>query len=301
MRYEYRLWNLSGGWRVSAIAALTLASLALLPAQLYRGPSGEIGETAARQEYENVTSQVGIEQKLGTQLPLSLTFTDETGKTVRLGDYFGERPVVLVMAYYECPMLCTVVLNELTRALNGLDLRIGKDFEVVTVSISPTETPELAAKKKANYVKAYNYEGADKGWHFLVGEERNIKQLADAVGFKYVYDPKTKQYAHSAGVMVATPDGKLSRYLIGVNFAPRDLKFALAESSQGKIGNPVLSAVLYCFQYDPSTGRYGLVVLRVIQLAGIITVLSLATLIGGAILLERRRRPKIDDTSEVNE
>jgi protein SCO1/2 len=220
---------------------------------------------------------------------------------VRLGDYFGKRPVILVLAYYECPMLCTVVLNELTRAMNGLDLRVGKDFEVVTVSISPTETPELAAKKKANYVKAYNYEGADKGWHFLVGEEKNIKQLADAVGFNYVYDPKTKQYAHSAGIMIATPDGKLSRYLIGVDFAPRDLKFALAESSQGKIGNPVLSAVLYCFQYDPSTGRYGLVVLRVIQLAGIITVLSLATLIGGAILLERRRRPKIDDTSEVNE
>jgi protein SCO1/2 len=296
MRYEYGLWNGLEGWRLGAVAALTLASLAPLSAQLYNRPSGEIGETAARKEYEAITSQVGIEQKLGTQLPLQLTFTDETGKTVRLGDYFGKRPVILVLAYYECPMLCTVVLNELTRAMNGLEsAHIGKDFEVVTVSISPTETPELAAKKKANYVKAYNYEGADKGWHFLVGEEKNIKQLADAVGFKYVYDPKTKQYAHSAGIMIATPDGKLSRYLIGVDFAPRDLKFALAESSQGKIGNPVLSAVLYCFQYDPSTGRYGLVVLRVIQLAGIITVLSLATLIGGAILLERRRRPKIDN------
>jgi protein SCO1/2 len=301
MRYEYGLWNGLEGWRLGAVAALTLASLTPLPAQLYRGPGGEIGEAAARQEYETITSQVGIEQKLGTRLPLELTFKDETGKTVRLSGYFGKRPVILVMAYYECPMLCTVVLNELTRAMNGLDLRVGKDFEVVTVSISPTETPELAAKKKANYVKSYNYEGADKGWHFLVGEEQNIKRLADAVGFNYVYDPKTKQYAHSAGIMIATPDGKLSRYLIGVDFAPRDLKFALAESSQGKIGNPVLSAVLYCFQYDPSTGRYGLVVLRVIQLAGIITVLSLATLIGGAILLERRRRPKIDDTSEVNE
>lgn len=301
MRYDYRLWKLFSACRVGAITVLTLASLAPLSAQLYRGPGGEIGEAAARQEYENITSQVGIEQNLGRRLPLELTFTDETGKTVRLGDYFGERPVILVMAYYECPMLCTVVLNELTRAMNGLDLRIGKDFEVVTVSISPTETHELAAKKKANYVKSYNYEGAEKGWHFLVGEEKNIKQLADAVGFKYVYDPKTKQYAHSAGIMIATPDGKLARYLIGVDFAPRDLKFALAESSQGKIGNPVLSAMLYCFQYDPSTGRYGLVVLRVIQLAGIITVLSLATLIGGALLLERRRKPKTDNTSEVNE
>lgn len=301
MRYDYGLWKRLQCWRAGAITALMLASLAPLSAQLYRGPGGEIGEAAARQEYENITSQVGIEQNLGRQLPLELTFTDETGKTVRLRDYFGKRPVILVMAYYECPMLCTVVLNELTRAMNGLDLRIGKDFEVVTVSISPTETHELAAKKKANYAKSYNYEGANEGWHFLVGEEKNIKQLADAVGFKYVYDPKTKQYAHSAGIMIATPDGKLSRYLIGVDFAPRDLKFALAESSQGKIGNPVLSAVLYCFQYDPSTGRYGLVVLRVIQLAGIITVLSLATLIGGAILLERRRKPKTDNTSEVNE
>jgi cytochrome oxidase Cu insertion factor (SCO1/SenC/PrrC family) len=175
MRYEYGLWNLSGGWRVSAVIALSLASLALLSAQLYRGPGGEIGETAARKEYEAITSQVGIEQKLGTQLPLELTFKDETGKTVRLGDYFGKRPVILVLAYYECPMLCTVVLNELTRAMNGLDLYIGKDFEVVTVSISPTETPELAAKKKANYAKAYKYEGAEKGWHFLVGEEQQYQ------------------------------------------------------------------------------------------------------------------------------
>lgn len=293
MTYRNRLWMY---WMLGVILTLTGAS-----AQLYRGPSGEIGETAAKQEYENITSQIGIEQNLGNQIPLELTFRDEAGKTVKLGDYFGKRPVILVMAYYECPMLCTVVLNELTRVMNAMDLRIGKDFEVVTVSISPTETPELAAKKKANYVKSYNYEGAEQGWHFLVGDEPNIKKLADIVGFKYVYDPKTKQYAHSAGIMIATPDGKLSRYLMGVEFSSRDLKFALAESSQGKIGNPVLSAVLYCFQYDPSTGRYGLVVLRVIQLAGIITILSLATLIGGALLLERRRKRPTDNTSEVND
>lgn len=294
MTYRNRLWLWGGLLGVS----LTLAGAS---AQLYRGPGGEIGETAAKQEYENITSQIGIDQKLGTQIPLELTFKDETGKTVQLGDYFGKRPVILVMAYYECPMLCTVVLNELTRAMNALDLQIGKDFEVVTVSISPTETPELAAKKKANYAKEYRKGGAEQGWHFLVGEETNIKKLADTVGFKYVYDPKTKQYAHGAGIMIATPDGKLSRYLMGVEFSSRDLKFALAESSQGKIGNPVLSAVMYCFQYDPSTGRYGLVILRVIQLAGIITVLSLALLIGGALLLERRRKRLTDNTSEVND
>jgi protein SCO1/2 len=172
MRYEYGLWNGLEGWRLGAVAALTLVSLASLPAQLYRGPGGEIGEATARKEYEAITSQVGIEQKLGTPLPLELTFKDETGKTVRLGDYFGKRPVILVLAYYECPMLCTVVLNELTRAMNGLDLYIGKDFEVVTVSISPTETPELAAKKKANYVKAYNYEGRRQGLALSGGVRR---------------------------------------------------------------------------------------------------------------------------------
>ncbi|MFN3690273.1 MAG: SCO family protein, partial [Fimbriimonadales bacterium] len=179
MTYRNRLWLMLG-------VSMTLAGAS---AQLYRGPGGEIGETAAKQRYENITSQIGIEQKLGTQIPLELTFKDESGKTVKLGDYFGKRPVILVMAYYECPMLCTVVLNELTRTLNALDWQIGKEFEVVTVSISPTETPELAAKKKANYAKEYRKGGAEQGWHFLVGEETNIKKLADTIGFKYVYDP----------------------------------------------------------------------------------------------------------------
>lgn len=292
MRYVKRLW--SG----LIVASLTLG---VASAQLYRRPEGEIGETAAKQRYESITSQVGIEQKLGERVPLELTFKDETGKIVKLGDYFGKRPVILVLAYYECPMLCTVVLNSLVRTLNAMDWKAGDEFELVVVSIAPNESPEQAAKKKANYAKEYRHGTAERGWHFLVGEEKNIKQLADAVGFKYTYDPVTKQYAHGAGIMIVTPDGKLSRYLLGVDFSARDLKFALAESSQGKIGNPVLSAVMYCFQYDPSTGRYGLVIMRVVQLAGIITVLSLATLIGGALLLERRRRKPSDPISEVNE
>lgn len=292
MRYPKQLWS----WLVAASLTLSVAS-----AQLYRRPEGEIGETAAKQRYESITSQIGIEQKLGERIPLELTFKDETGKIIKLGDYFGKRPVILVLAYYECPMLCTVVLNSLVRTLNAMDWEAGDEFEVVVVSISPSESPELAAKKKANYAKEYRHGTAERGWHFLVGEEKNIKQLADAVGFKYTYDPVTKQYAHGAGIMIATPDGKLSRYLLGVEFSARDLKFALAESSQGKIGNPVLSAVMYCFQYDPSTGRYGLVIMRVIQLAGIITVLSLATLIGGALLLERRRPKPTENTSEVSE
>lgn len=265
-------------------------------AQLYRRP-GEIGQYQ-EQEQKKILDQVSVEQRLNTQVPLNLTFRDEEGKTVQLGDYFGRRPVILVLAYYECPMLCTVVLNELTRSLNALDYAIGKEFEVITVSISPTETPELARKKKQNYLSEYKKQEGEKGWHFLVGDEKNIKALANAVGFQYTYDPRTKQYAHPAVIMVLTPQGKLARYLMGIEFSARDLKFALTEASQGKIGNPVMSAFLYCFQYDPSTGKYGLVILRVVQFAGIITVLSLAILIGGAILLERRRPKQQPNESE---
>ncbi|MCL6533475.1 MAG: SCO family protein [Armatimonadetes bacterium] len=278
MRNQLWVW-------IMVMASVGLTSLA--GAQLYRRP-GEIGQFQ-EQEQKKILEQVTVEQRLNTQVPLDLTFRDETGKTVRLGDYFGKRPVILVMAYYECPMLCTVVLNELTRSLNALDYTIGKEFEVITVSISPTETPELARQKKQTYLSAYKKSGGEKGWHFLVGDEPNIKALANAVGFQYTYDPRTKQYAHPAVIMILTPQGKLARYLMGIEFSARDLKFALTEASEGKIGNPVLSTVLYCFQYDPSTGKYGLVILRVIQVAGIITVLSLAILIGGALLLERRR------------
>lgn len=283
-------------WRyvlLSGIVGLTSLSA---NAQLYRRP-GEVGQFQ-EQEQKKILDQVAVEQRLNTQVPLNLTFRDETGKTVRLSDYFGKRPVILVLAYYECPMLCTVVLNELTRSLNALDYTIGKEFEVITVSISPTETPELALKKKQTYLSAYKKKGAEHGWHFLVGDEPNIKALANAVGFQYTYDPRTKQYAHPAVIMILTPQGKLSRYLLGIEFAARDLKFALIEASEGKIGNPVTSAVLYCFQYDPSSGKYGLVILRVVQLAGLITVLSLGLLIGGALLLERRRSKTLPNENE---
>ncbi len=278
-----------------------IAALSSLSAQMYRRP-GEVGETQ-RQEAQRVLDQVGIEQKLNTQIPLDLTFRDESGKQVRLGDYFGKRPVLITLVYYECPMLCTVILNELTRSLNALDYTVGREFEIITVSISPTETPELARKKKKNYLDSYRKDRAlaERGWHFLTGEEKNIKQLADALGFQYTYDEKTKQYAHTAAVMIATPEGKLARYLLGIEYSARDLKFALTEASQGKIGNPVLGAVMYCFQYDPASGTYGLVILNVVKLAGIITVLSMALLIGGAILLERRRTQNLINSADTYE
>lgn len=242
--------------------------------------------------------KVRIDQKLDTLIPLDATFRDETGKTVQIGDYFNDKPVVLVFAYYECPMLCTVVLNELTRVLKVLQFSPGKEFEVITVSISPTETPELAASKKANYIKHLDREGAEKSWHFLTGQEDQIKKLADAVGFQYVYDPKTKQYAHSAGLMILTPKGRLARYFYGIDYSAKDLRFALIEASKNKIGTPVDQVFLYCYQYDPSTGRYGLIILRVVQLAGIITALSLGTFI--YLMLRREKNGQLVDTEQVD-
>jgi len=279
---------------------LLLLSLVASPAigQMYRRPP-DIEADPTRQ----VREKVDIKQKLNTKIPLELEFRDEQGKTVRLGDYFGKRPVILTLNYYECPMLCTVMLNELTRALNAVKYRIGKEFEVVTVSISPTETPELAARKKANYVKAYRYSGADKGWHFLTGQETNIRRLADAVGFEYTYDPRTKQYAHPPVVMVLTPDGRLSRYLMGINYSARDFQFAIMEASEGKIGNPVARLVLYCYQYDPSTGKYGLVIIRLVQVGGVLTVVGLGLLIGGFLWWERRhpRTPEMFSLSDMSD
>jgi protein SCO1/2 len=279
---------------------LLLISLVASPAtgQMYRRPP-DLEADPTRQ----VREKVDIKQKLNTKIPLELEFRDERGKTIRLGDYFGKRPVILTLNYYECPMLCTVMLNELTRALNAMKYRIGKEYEMVTVSISPTETPELAARKKANYVKAYRYPGAEKGWHFLTGTEPNIRRLADAVGFEYMYDPRTKQYAHPPAVMVLTPDGRLSRYLMGINYSARDIQFALMEASEGKIGNPVTRLVLYCYQYDPKTGKYGLVIIRLVQVGGVLTLLGLGLLIGGFLWWERRhpRTPELSAPSDLSD
>jgi len=259
---------------------------------IYAQPSGiALDQGQVVQQLPGVDiNQVRIEQKLDTQIPLDTTFRDETGKSIRIGDYFNDKPVVLMFAYFECPMLCTVVLNELTRVLKVLQFSPGKEFEVITVSISPTETPELAARKKANYVEHLGREGAGQSWHFLTGEEDQIKRLADAVGFQYVYDPKTKQYAHSAGLMILTPKGKLARYFYGIDYSAKDLRFALIEASKNKIGTPVDRVFLYCYQYDPSTGKYGLIILRVVQLAGIVTALSLGTFIYLMLRWEKQGR-----------
>lgn len=242
---------------------------------------------AAESDKPDVLRQVDFVQRLDTQLPLDLTFRDESGQTVPLRTYFEDKPVILSLAYYECPMLCTLVLNGLTSALRALSFDIGKQFEVVTVSFDPSETAELAAAKKASHLKDYRRPGSEAGWHFLTGDEASIRALTEAVGFRYAYDPATKQYAHAAGIIVATPQGRLSRYFYGVEFAPRDLRLGLIEAANGKIGTLVDQLLLYCFHYDPSTGKYSAVALNSIRAGGLLTVALLGSFI--FVMLRRER------------
>lgn len=238
---------------------------------------------------------VGIDQKLDGQLPLDLTFNDESGAQVRLGDYFGKRPVVVSLVYYNCPMLCNQVLNGLTSSMEIVrSFDIGKEFEVVTISFDPRETPELARQKKETYIRWYRRPGASDGWHFLTGGKHEIDKLSDAVGFRYRYDPATDQFVHASGIMLATSQGKLARYFYGVEYAPRDLKLGLIEASENKIGSPVDKLLLYCYHYDPAAGKYGPVVMNMIRVGGAATVISFVTL-----LLWMRRRTARQQTVKM--
>jgi protein SCO1/2 len=232
---------------------------------------------------------VGIDQKLGAALPLDLPFRDDQGRDVRLGDCFGGKPVVLALVYYECPMLCTLVLNGLVSGLDVVSLTAGSDFDVVAVSIDPDETPGLAAAKKREYVARYGRAGSDRGWHFLTGSEAAIRDLAAAAGFRYRYDAATGQYAHAAGIMVATPEGKLARYFYGVEYPPRDLRLGLVEASAGRIGTVVDQLLLFCYQYDPATGTYGAAAFGLLRAGGALTVLALGAYLAAMWRREVRR------------
>lgn len=245
------------------------------------------GVSRAQTARPALLTDVGIDQKLNERVPLDLSFRDDTGNTVRLREYFGEKPVILSLVYYDCPMLCTQVLNGLERSLQGISLDVGKQFNVVTLSINPRETPGLAAVKKRIYAGMYGRRLAEQGWHFLTGEEEAIKELARAVGFHYAYDPESGQYAHATAIMVLTPDGRLSRYFYGIQYPSRDLRLGLVEASAGKIGTPVDQLLLFCYHYDPATGKYGLVILNVVRAAGLATVLAIAGLV---LVLFRRER-----------
>jgi len=222
---------------------------------------------------------VGIEQHLNQQIPPALLFRDETGKTVQLADYFGKKPMVLNLVYYQCPMLCGEVLSGLESALRVLKFDVGKEFDVITVSFDPKETPEMASEKKAEYLKRYGRSGAAEGWHFLTGPAASIDALTKAAGFQYQYDSKTGQFAHATAIMVLTPEGKIAQYYYGVEFAPKDLRFGLIQASENKIGTVVDQVLLYCYHYNPDTGKYGAIINRVLQLAAGATVLILGTFI----------------------
>lgn len=232
--------------------------------------------------------EVGLDQKLNTQIPLNLAFKDESGRTVKLGDYFGNRPVILTLNYFDCPMLCTEVLNGLTSSLGTMNFTIGREFDVVTVSFDPRDTPQRAAAKKANYLARYKRAGAEQGWHFLTGNDAEISVLTRAVGFRYTYNKAAAQYAHASGIIVLTPEGRLSHYFYGIEYGPRDLRLALIEAANHKIGSPVDQLLLACFHYDPSTGRYSLAVMRAVRAGGVATLLVM----GGAVVLMRRRERK---------
>ncbi len=225
--------------------------------------------------------EVGIEQKLNDQLPLDLVFRNEKGEPVKLGDYFGKKPVVLSLVYYQCPMLCNQVLNGMVSAFKVLSFKAGDQFDVVTVSFDPRETPALATAKKKTYV-GYLPEAqrapAENGWHFLTGDSESIKRLTEAVGFRYHFDEATNQFAHSSAIMIATPEGKLARYFYGVEYSPKDLRLGLVEASQNKIGSPVDQLLLFCYHYDPATGTYGARVMRAIRVGGIATLFGMVAL-----------------------
>lgn len=240
---------------------------------------------------------VGIDQKLNQQIPLDLTFRDETGKQVQLKDFFGKKPVILTLVYYECPMLCTLVLNGLLKALRVLSFDAGKEFTVLTVSFDPKEKPALAAAKKEGYLHDYTRPTAAEGWRFLTGDDESIRKLASAVGFRYTWDEKLQQYAHATAIMILTPEGKISKYFYGVDYSPKDLRLALVEASQNKVGTRVDQILLYCYHYDPLTGKYGWAALTVMKIAGAITVVALATFM---IVMFRRdlRRQRITEKQE---
>jgi len=245
------------------------------------------------QHVPEILQKVGLDQQLNAQIPLDLPFHDAAGKSVQLGDYFQDKPVILILAYFDCPNLCPLVLDGLVKAMRVVRLELGKDFDVMTVSINPRDTPELATKAKEGYLNRYRGAHAAAGWHFLTGEQEAIARLAQTVGFRYTYDPQQKQYAHASGIMVLTPQGRVSRYFYGVEFSPRDLRLGLVEASRHTIGSPIDQLILMCYHYDPMTGQYSFIILPSIRLAGLLTVAGLAMFMGVMIRRDRRRKTEV--------
>lgn len=236
----------------------------------------------------DVLPQVAFDQRLNEQVPEELMFRDHTGQPVALREYFGDKPIVLSLVYFECPMLCTLELNGLVRSLKTLPLTAGRDFTLLTVSFDPGETPALAARKRRIYLDQYGRPGTD--WHFLTGDETNTRRLCDAVGFRYAYDAERDEYAHASGIVVLTPQGRIARYFYGIDYPPRDLRLGLVEASDGEIGSVANQLLLLCYGYDPATGRYGFLIMNAIRLGGAATVFALGAFIGVALYRDRRTK-----------
>jgi protein SCO1 len=249
-------------------------------------PRYAVQSDGASNQKISIFDKVGLDQRLNQQIPLDLTFMDEEGRPVQLRQYFGSKPVLLTLVYYQCPMLCSQVLNGVAGALNGIvRFNVGRDFDVLTVSFDPRDTPKDAAESKQTYLGRYRRPGAAAGWHFLTGKKEQIEALTSAVGFRYAWDPAIQQYAHASGIMLLTPDGRLSRYFYGIEYAPRDIQFGVIEASQGKIGNVVDKVLLYCYHYDPAKGKYGAVVFNILRISALATLLVL----GGFMVIMFRR------------
>jgi protein SCO1/2 len=271
---------------MSVAKCLVFATAGTLAAMLVALPTTAQEQ---RQQARELVKNVGLDQRLNEPLPLDLMFRDEYGNTVKLRDYFGDKPVILSLVQFRCRMLCTQVLNGLLKSSQGVPFTMGDEYTVLSISIDPREGPELAADKKEQYVTRYRREGAEEGWHFLTGDQASIDRLAQAVGYRYVYDERSDQYAHPSGIIVATPEGRISRYFYGIDYHPKDLRLGLVESSENRIGNPVDQILLLCFHYDPATGKYGFAIANALRLAGLATVLALGAFLWISFRRERQR------------
>jgi protein SCO1/2 len=277
----------------SSLAALLTLAASFVPsplsAQMTGAPTPGYLQApgAPSQSMPQPLREIGFDQNIDQQLPLDAQFRDEEGRTVSLGSFYGSKPVVLAFVYYTCPMLCTQVLNAMTATISTLSLDAGKDFELVLVSFDPRETPAQAAAKKAEYLHRYQRAGAETGWHFLTGDEPEIKRVTKAAGFRYAWDEQTQQFAHPTGIIITTTDGRLARYLFGIEYGPRDVKLALVDASEGKVGTFADQLLLFCYHYDPMTGRYGIYVMRTLRVAGVATVLAIGTFI---VVMVRREK-----------
>jgi protein SCO1/2 len=281
---------------IAGVLAVALAVAGQALAQSNPAPT-ERAATAVppANKMPRLLTEIGLDQQLDAELPLDTPFKDEAGRDVTLGRYFGTRPVILTLVYYECPMLCTQVLNGLVSALGVMEFSVGKEFDIVTISFDPGETPALAAAKKAAYLDRYNRPGAARGWHFLTGDATSIAAVTKTVGFRYAYNAEVDQFAHVSGFMVVTPDGRLSRYFYGIEYGPRDVRLALLEAGDRRIGSLADQVFLYCFHYDPESARYSLAIMRLVRSAGVLTVVGLAAAV---VLMRRKDRARLRSPGE---